>query len=199
MKRLLLLLGLLQLLFCMPLAAQTWAVKSNLLYDATLSANAGVEFRVGEKMTIDVSADYNAWQWNDNRKMKHIMVQPELRWWTCERFNGSFFGVHAHYAFYNWGGMLPWGFRTGKMFGSIDNPQIRSHRFQGWLAGAGLSYGYHWILSPRWGLEATLGVGYAYLEYEKYQCENCGLKEANENKHYLGPTKAGITLIYMIK
>ena len=131
--------------------------------------------------------------------MKHWLVQPEVRWWSCTRFSGHFVGLHALGGGYNWGGMLPWGFNSGKMFGSVKNENILDHRYQGWLAGAGVSYGYHWVLGNRWGLEATLGFGYAYLDYDKYPCAKCGRKIGGESKHYFGPTKAGITLIFMIK
>ena len=175
------------------------AVKSNLLYDATTTMNLGIEFGLAPKWTLDISGNYNPWTFSENRKMKHWLIQPEARYWLCQRFSGHFFGLHGHYAQYNMGGMLPWGFNTGKMFGSIENPNILTHRYEGWLAGAGISYGYHWVLGNRWGLEATIGVGYAYLEYDKYPCERCGRKIATESKHYFGPTKAGVTLIFMIK
>ena len=168
-----------------------WAVKTNLLYDATSALNLGVEFGLGRRWTLDVSGNYNPWTFSENRKMKHWLVQPEVRWWSCTRFSGHFVGLHAHGGGYNWGGMLPWGIRPGG--------EIRSHRYQGWLAGAGVSYGYHWVLGNRWGLEATVGVGYAYLDYDKYPCAKCGRKVGSASEHYFGPTKAGITLIFMIK
>lgn len=183
----------------LSLPAAAWAVKTNLLYDATSTLNLGFEFGLGRRWTLDVSGNYNPWTFSQNRKMKHWLVQPEFRWWSCTRFSGHFVGVHALGGGYNWGGMLPWGFGSGKMFGSIDNANIRNHRYEGWLAGAGVSYGYHWVLGNRWGLEATVGVGYAYLDYDKYPCAKCGRKLASETKHYFGPTKAGITLIFMIK
>ena len=168
-----------------------WAVKTNLLYDATSTLNLGVEFGLGRRWTLDVSGNYNAWTFSENRKMKHWLVQPEVRWWSCTRFSGHFAGLHLLGGGYNWGGMLPWGIRPGG--------EIRSHRYQGWLAGAGVSYGYHWVLGNRWGLEATVGVGYAYLDYDKYPCAKCGRKIGSAAEHYFGPTKAGITLIFMIK
>lgn len=179
--------------------AQKWAVKTNLLYDATSTFNLGTEFALGEKTTLDISGNYNPWTFSDNRKMKHYLVQPEFRMWTCSRFSGGFWGIHAHYGGYNWGGMLPWGFNSGKMFGAIENPTILHHRYQGWLAGAGIGYGYHWILGNRWGIEAEIGAGYAYLQYDKYPCEKCGRIEGSESKHYFGPTKASVSLIFMIK
>ena len=182
-----------------PLPVAKWAVKTNLLYDATLTFNLGTEFAAGRKWTLDVSGNYNPWTFSENRKMKHWLVQPEARWWSCTRFSGHFVGIHAHTGGYNWGGMLPWGFGSGRMFGSIENPNIQNHRYQGWLAGAGVSYGYHWILGNRWGLEASLGVGYAYLDYDKYPCARCGRKIGSETKHYFGLTKAAISLVYILR
>ena len=176
---------------CYGSYAQQAAVKTNLLYDATSTLNLGVEFGLGRRWTLDVSGNYNPWTFSENRKMKHWLVQPEVRWWRCTRFSGHFVGLHAHGGGYNWGGMLPWGIRPGAA--------VRNHRYEGWLAGAGVSYGYHWVLGNRWGLEATVGVGYAYLDYDKYPCAKCGRKIGSATEHYFGPTKAGITLIFMIK
>lgn len=167
----------------------SWAVKTNLLYDATATFNLGMEWRLGRKTTFELPVSYNPWTFSDNMKWKHFLVQPEFRWWTCEAFNGSFFGLHAHYALYN--------------MSALPNPPfseyMNTHRFEGWLVGAGISYGYHWILGKRWALEATVGAGYAYLSYDKFSCENCGEKLGSETKHYFGPTKAGVTLIFIIK
>ena len=176
---------------CYVSYAQKAAVKTNLLYDATSTLNLGVEFGLGHRWTLDVSGNYNPWTFSGNRKMKHWLVQPEVRWWSCTRFSGHFVGLHAHGGGYNWGGMLPWAIRPGS--------DLRDHRYQGWLVGAGVSYGYHWVLGNRWGLEATVGVGSAYLDYDKYPCAKCGRKIGSASEHYFGPTKAGITLIFMIK
>lgn len=186
------------LLFSTSIYGQKVAVKTNLLYDATSTLNLGFEFGLSKKWTLDVSGNYNPWEFGENRKMKHWMVQPEMRYWLCEKFNGHFFGLHAHGAQYNWGGMLPWGFKNGKMFG-IENRNIMEHRYEGWLVGTGLSYGYQWILGKRWSLEASLGIGYAYLDYAKYKCEKCGEKIGNGHKNYFGPTKAAVSIIYIIK
>ena len=71
-----------------------------------------------------------------------------------------------------------------------------NERHQGWGAGVGVSYGYSWLLSKHWNLEATVGVGYLYLESEKYPCTNCGRRQEYVKKHYFGPTQAAINLIY---
>lgn len=161
-------------------------IKTNLLYDATATMNLGVEFRTGKKTSLDISGNWNPFTFSENRKWKHYLIQPEFRLWTKETFYGHFFGLHAHYAFYNVS-RLPHPPFSGYM---------ENHRFQGWLAGAGVSYGYRWNFSRNWGMEATIGVGYAYMDYSKYKCGTCGDKLGDETKNYFGPTKAGITLIY---
>lgn len=165
--------------------AQNFGMKTNLLYDATTTMNLGVEFALSQKVTFDVSGNYNPWTFSDNKKLKHWMVQPELRYWLCEKFNGHFFGIHAHGGEFNFGGI--------KLFNMED------YRYEGYAIGGGLSYGYQWVLSKRWNLEASLGFGYTYLDYDKFYCEECGEKLKDGDRHFIGPTKAAVSLIYIIK
>ena len=72
-------------------------------------------------------------------------------------------------------------------------------RRQGNLAGFGFSYGYQWILSPHWSIEGTLGIGYAHLHYSKYPCKECGKRLSVNNRNYLGPTRAAVSIIYLLK
>lgn len=182
----------LSLLYGAPIFGQSVAVKSNLLYDATTTIHLGAEVGLAPKWTLDVWGNYNPWKLSDDKSLKHFLVQPEARYWLCEKFNGHFFGLHAHYGQYNAG-------RLDMPFGIGENG-IQKHRYKGWLAGAGLSYGYHWILDKRWSLEATLGIGYAYLNYDKYElCETCKRKIQDNVTHYFGPTRAGLSIIYIIK
>ncbi|MDH6305656.1 hypothetical protein M2459_002588 [Parabacteroides sp. PF5-5] len=165
--------------------SQDVALKSNLLYDATTTLNLGLEIGLAPKWTLELPVNYNPWEFSKNRKLKHWAIQPEARYWFCQRFMGHFMGLHAHVAGYNVGGL--------KMFG------LNEHRYEGYLYGAGISYGYQWILNKRWSIEATVGVGYAYLDHAKYPCEKCAEKIGDFTKNYFGPTKAGISLIYIIK
>ena len=36
-------------------------------------------------------------------KLNLYLIQPELRYWPCRKFEGHFLGVHGHYAYYNVG------------------------------------------------------------------------------------------------
>jgi hypothetical protein len=168
---------------------QKTAVKNNLIYDATATPNLALEIALGKKTTLELGAGYNPFTFSENKKAKHWLVQPELRLWTCEAFNGHFFGIHGHAAQFNVGG---WDIPVGRLEIFKDN------RYQGYLYGGGISYGYQWLLSPRWNLEFNLGGGYARVHYEKYPCVTCGTKTDEGDYNYWGVTKTAISLIYII-
>ena len=168
--------------------AQDIGVKTNILYWTTSTPNLGFEFGLGKRTTLDLAGGYNPWTLDReaNRKIRHWMVMPEFRYWLCERFNGHFFGLHAHYAEYNAGGIN-------------FNADFHRNRYQGHLYGAGLSYGYQWLIGKRWNLEATVGLGYARLWDRKYPIAECGEVIRTRSRNYFGPTKIGLALIFIIK
>ncbi len=173
--------------------AQKVALKTNLLYDASATINLGLEFGISPKWTLDLSGNYNAWKFSDDKKWKHWFIQPEARYWFCEKFSGHFLGFHLHGGQYNVENFDP-GF---KLFNS-DLRKISENRFQGWFLGAGVGYGYTWVLGKHWNFEAEIGLGYAYTQFDKFECHNCGRKlESNKTHHYFGPTKAAINLVYV--
>lgn len=166
------------------------AIKTNLLSWATTSLSLGMEFRLSKRLTLDVPLSANPWTFNNNKKLRHFMVKPELRIWGHEAFNRHFFGLHLLYAAYN--------------VGNIDLPlgiwdKLKDNRYEGQLYGAGLSVGNQWIIGKRWNLEATIGVGYFYTSYTQKECKTCGDFVKRGNKHYVGPTKLGLSFVYFIK
>lgn len=169
---------------------QSTALKTNLLYWGTTSPNLQLEFGLSKKTTFELGAGFNLFEFSDNKKFKHVLVQPEYRYWFCERFNGHFLGIHAHGAQFNTGGFdIP--------VGRLDT--FKDSRYQGYLYGGGISWGYQWVLSPRWNFEASIGGGYARIHYDKYPCVSCGSKEADGKENYWGVTKGALSLIYFIK
>lgn len=174
-------------------SAQNVVVKTNLLYDITATANLGIEFKVAPKWTVDILGNLNAWTFSDNKKWKHWVLQPEARYWLCERFNGHFVGAHLVGGIYNMG-----NWNTDFTFLGTDFGQLKEHRYEGWLVGAGIAYGYHWMLGRHWSVEAEIGIGYVYTQADKYECPRCGEQlENNKPHHYVGPTKAAVNLIYV--
>ena len=171
--------------------AQKVALKTNIAHWAVLgSPNASLEIKTGEHWTADLGGGFNLWTFRDNMKMKHWIVQPEMRYWFCEVFNGAFVGVHAHGGQVNAGGFnIPVG-RLAK---------FKDHRYEGFFYGAGASIGHQWVLSPRWNIEASIGGGWARTHYRKYDCVTCGAFQNEGVYDYFGVTRATLSLVYIIK
>ena len=173
--------------------AQNVAVKTNILYDATTTFNLGLEIGLAPKWTLDLSGNYNPWTFSNNKKWKHWQVQPEARYWFCNKMMGHFLGLHALGGQYNLGNI-----DADFMLLGTDFAQLKDHSFEGWMVGAGIAYGYAWTLSKHWNLEAEIGLGYVFSLYDKYECQNCGKKlESDKNHNYVGPTKAALNLVYV--
>lgn len=178
----------------MSVHAQKLALKTNLLYDATLTPNIGAELGLGRKHTLQAFYSLNLWNHplqKDDRNWKHWQLLGEYRWWPCSKFNGHFIGVHVnggefnmqkvHFKlpFYNW------------------PKDLKDNRYEGWNVGGGFTYGYQWILARHWNIEASLGVGYQRIEYKKFPCAECGNVEERGHKNYFGPDKLALSLMYV--
>lgn len=172
------------------ISAQKIAIKNNLVWDATLSPNLALEIGLSPRTTLDIYGAVNPFNFKNNKRFKHWLAQPEFRLWTCERFNGSFFGVHLH------GG----SFLLKKLnmpFGLID--ELKERRYEGHFYGAGVSYGYQWILGNKWNLELSAGVGYARFVYDVYECNDCLPKLEKRKRNYFGPTRCNVSFVYFFK
>lgn len=193
MKIRLLTLLLLSIATLQGLRAQNVAVKTNVLSDALLNPNAAVEVGLAPKWTLDISGEFNVWNMSHNRRWKHWVVQPEARYWFCDRFAGHFVGVHLLGGQYNVGG-LDFNFS----FLGTDFSKLKDSRYQGWFGGAGVAYGYDWVLGQHWNLEAEIGIGWTYTRYDRFRCAGCGKKIESDKPHnYFGPTKAAINIVYL--
>jgi len=182
---------LLLLTLCMAtsVVSQNLVIKNNLLYDALVTPNLGLELGLGAKTTLDLTYGLNPFTFQNNEKWKHWSILPEIRLWSCERFNGFFFGAHLLGGEFNLGGVdIPF-----KLL-----PFVKEKRYQGYFYGGGLSVGYQWPLSNRWNLEASIGGGYVQFNFNEFLCPYCGPRVDTETYHYFGPTKATLSLLYML-
>ena len=189
------------LLFSLQPFSQKVVLKNNLVYDALLTPNLSVEFSLGKKWTLDTQVGMNFFFYESDataggyktRKWSHWLVQPEIRYWTCETFNGWFLGLHAHGGQMNVGGInIPFIIQN-------HSKEMKDYRYEGYFYGGGISTGYHWILSSRFSVEASLGLGYARVKYDRFRCTSCGKKDSKGKADYLGPTKLAVSIIYIIK
>ena len=173
--------------------AQDFAVKTNILGDAMGSLNLGIEGRLADRWTMDLSGHLDPWTRKDGQLWRHGFLQPEARWWFCDTFSGHFLGLHAHGGIFNVGGV-----DTDMKFINNDFSILRDSRYQGWFAGAGIAYGYDLILGRHWNLEFEIGAGYAYTRYDQFECDVCGSTLAEDlTHHYFGLTKAAVSLVFL--
>ena len=173
--------------------AQNVDIKTNLLYDAFLTPNLGIEVGLAPKWSVEITGNLNNWEIN-NKRWKQWMVQPEARYWFCRRFAGHFLALHGIAGQYNFGNINFGGYN----FLGTNLKMLEDHRVQGWMAGAGIGYGYTWILSRHWSFEAEIGLGWIYTRYDEFKCQGCGQKiKENVPHNYFGPTKAALNLIYV--
>ncbi len=163
------------------------AVKSNLLYMASTTINGSLEFGLAKHWSMDLTAAYNPFKLQNEGTNQVWFVQPELRYWLCQRFERHFVGLHGIYGAYN--------------VGQVDflTTTFKTHRYKGTAFGAGISYGYHAPIGRRWAVELSVGAGFMRLDYDKYRCVECDDYIGSKKVNYFGPTKAAITLVYMIK
>lgn len=173
-------------------SAQNIAVKTNLLYDATATVNAGLEIGLAPKWTLDVSGNLNAWSKDEHTKWKHWMIQPEARYWFCDRFSRHFLGAHLIGGAFNFGGI-----KNDLSFLGTDFSVLSEKRYQGYAYGAGVAYGFAFVLSKHLNLELEAGFGYLCLDYDTFDCDGCGKKVAEGMHHYVGPTKAALNLVFV--
>lgn len=170
--------------------AQEIGIKTNLAYWASASPNLGLEIGLGKQTTLDISAGFNPFKFSDGKQWKHWLVQPELRWWTCERFDGHFLGVHLIGGGFNIGNVSSFPF---SIWDGLDDSRYKGHAL-----GGGVAYGYAWMLGKHWNLEAEVGVGYAHAWYDQYPgYKRNGATLTDGNKNYWGITKLAISFVYL--
>ena len=192
-----------------------FSLKTNLLYGATTTINLGAEFFLNRYFTLDLLAGWNPWRHRANVKFAHWMIQPTLRFWIQEPFNGHFLGLSLMYCNFNVSGIRPpynligrhleptmtgvGTVGTFRMFSRLAQGGNDGYRFRGDAYSISLQYGHQWVLSPRWSIEAFINVGYMFLDYQLWRGGWCGRRLGSETRHYWGPTNAGISLIYIIR
>lgn len=159
------------------------ALKTNLLYDALLVPNVGIEFRFADRWSV--GADYmHAW-WSNDRKH---------RYWRCyggevtlRRYFGATPFTGHHVGIY--GTMLTYDFEfSGKGWQS-----------DGFSYGGGLEYGYSLPVARRLNLDFSIGVGYFGGRYKEYvPMDGCYVWQSTRRRHWFGPTRAQISLVWIL-
>ena len=170
------------------------SISTNLLYDAALIPNIGLEVSLGKQWTIGADWFYTRISSNSRHRYwqgyggyltvrRYFGNNPltlSSKSQDCPRLTGHHLGVYALGLTYDveWGGK---GYQADK-FGF----------------GGGLEYGYALPIGRRLDLDFTIGIGFQGGEYKEYEPadDDTGhyVWEATKKRSWWGPTKAAITL-----
>lgn len=160
--------------------AQRVALKSNLIDWATLSPNLAVEMRLNQRLTLDISAAANPFSFTiADMKATHFRFQPELRYWFNRPMARHFMGI--------------------SLLGGLYNVKFKEHLYEGDIWAAGLTYGYAFVLSRHWNMEATLGIGMAKLRAFDYREGEEKPATPNLSKWSPVPIRLGLSFSYIFK
>lgn len=167
----------------------TILLKTNMLYDAVLTPNIGVEIPIGQR--ISVEADWMYARWNKASAHKYWRIYGgDLSIYTRlgksrvidDRFAGHFIGAYGSVNVYD--------FQFGDRKGILSDK---------WNYAAGIAYKYSFPVAHRLYIECSLGVGYMWGVYKKHRpIDNCDVWLSTHRLHWFGPTRAGISLAWMI-
>lgn len=167
-----------------------FAIKTNLLYDLALLPNLALEFSLGGRWSIEVEGQW-AW-WNTPTTHKNCWrIQSaglEARKWLGDKSKTPLTG---HYL---------------GLYGMVGTYDVRFNNKTGYLSNmsysAGVSYGYALPLSRRWNLEFGIAAGYLGGKYKTYgvydETYKIFCKKEEKKMQYFGPTKAKISLVWLI-
>jgi hypothetical protein len=171
------------------------AVKTNMLYDALLVPNIGVEFYVGKNWSLAGNWMY-AW-WKSDRHHNYWRLYGgdlEVRRWFGRKASekplaGHHIGLYGRIFTYDLetGGT---GYMGGKPGGTLWDKMNYS---------VGLEYGYSLPVARRLNLDFVIGVGYWGGEYHKYApIDGHYVWKETRRRHWFGLTEAEISLVWLL-
>lgn len=153
------LLMLLLLVVASQVSAQELTISNNLVYDATLTPNIRLDIGLSPHWTMGLTTGFRHWPRGNltQKKWRHLMLSPEVRYWADTLQTRHFFGINAMYSHFN-----------ADYTDMVIYKGVKDERRQGDLVGLGVFYGYSWHLGRRWTLEALAGVAVGYAWYDRF-------------------------------
>ncbi len=169
------------------------AIKTNLLYDIAGVPNLGVEAVIKKSWTIGLNYMHAWWSTKSrNRYWRIYGGDIYARKYLGEKANERNFTGH-HLGLY--GQALTYDFEWGKkgIMGGIPGGNI----FDKLNYGGGIEYGYSHPIARHLNLDFSLSLGYFGGEYIEYEpIDGYYVWMATKQRHYWGPTKAEISLVW---
>ena len=158
--------------------AQKIGLRSSVAPWAVLAPNLGVDLTLNSNFSFNIQATYRP-NWRTDECKEFLIVQPELRYWIGRPHARHFVGVSAFY---------------------LDNDLLYKENFyKGSGIAAGLTYGYSYVLSKHWNIEASVGVGALYSRQSKTKEKIETTPHINDCSWKVVPMKCAIAFVYFFK
>lgn len=180
-KLLRILLSIITLTSVMPLAAQRVAVSTNALEWATGAPNLRIDTRLSRRVTFDIAMGgnpFNEIPYFKDYGLKNLHLTPSLRYWFNRPMARHFVGLNFTAAVYN--------------------VKFKDDRYKGDLFAVGVDYGYALVLSRRWNVEFSAGIGIGKARGYEYKTYEPQPEHTNMSKWVPVP-RVGVTFSYMLK
>lgn len=162
-------------------------IKTNLLYDAFLIPNIGVDVYMGRNWSAVINWEY-AW-WKSDRIHWYWRCYGgdiELRWWFGKLAHEKPLTGHHIAPYFQ---LVTYDFELGH----------RGFQARRWTKAAGISYGYTLPIKRRLNLEFEVGLGYAWGHFYEYKpIDDHYVWQATTRRRYVGPTKLEVSLVWLI-
>ena len=171
-----------------------FALKTNLLYDALLVPNIGIEAYLGRGFSLSANGHYAWWNtesWFWRTYGGEVAVRKYFgKAAKKQNLTGHHLGLFGSVILYDFLAFGNKGYMSGHPGENlIDRPTYT----------AGVEYGYSLPIGRRLNLDFVLGVGYQTGQFNEYKHQNyCYVWQAFKKQRYIGPTKAEITLTWLL-
>ena len=183
----------LSILTSMTAEAQNFTLSNNLLYDAALTPNLRLGYAPDStsRWSYGFTAGFNPWPRGNltKKKHRHLLLSPEVRYWTDSVNVGHFFGANVIYSHFNAG-----------YTDMIIYKGVKDERRQGDMVALGAFYGYSWRLGRRWTMEAVAGLAVGYAWYDRFvinEKRTNWIPTGDGNSVFLLP-QLGLNIVYSI-
>ena len=185
----------LKVTWAQPLQPFYMAVKTNLLYDALLVPDVGVEFYLSKGFSVGGNWMY-AW-WKNNGRHRYWRIyggELVLRKYFGKPGGGSPLSGH-HLGVY--GQIFTYDFEIGGKVYMGGEPG--GTLWEKMNYSTGLEYGYSLPIARRLNLDFVIGIGYwGGTCYEYLPVDNHYVWQQTRQRHWFGPTKAEVLLVWLL-
>ena len=171
------------------------AMRTNMLFDALLIPNIGVEMYLGKRWSVAANWMYGWWK-TDRRHWYWRAYGGDIairKWWGKASEEKPLTGHHVGI----YGQIFTHDFETGGRGYMGGKPGGTLWDKMNYIVGA--EYGYSLPIARRLNIDFTIGAGYWGGIYHEYKPEaDYYVWQSTKERRWIGPTKAEISLVWLI-